>query len=371
MITVHEGDGPTAVIRLPAGFDGPQWRPAHYPPLEVIDGQHRLWAFENEHVDSGFELPVVAFHGLDISWQAYLFWTINIKPKRINASLAFDMYPLLRTEDWLERFEGHSIYRETRAQELTEAMWAHPESPWYHRINMLGDPGNRSVRQAAWIRSLLATYVKSFEGPGIAIGGLFGAPVGSDQEALPWSRAQQAAFLILGWQTLRGAIRDSTVPWAVDLRTTSQQPLLEQEYDPAFAGPYTLLNTDQGVRGVLFITNDLCYILASDLRLREWQAEDDAAAADEPAVHRALTSLRAQEVSRFLSSIAGHLATFDWRSASAPSLARSEDERSVKLVFRGSGGYRELRRQLLRHLARDVGMVGSAARDVLDMLGYQ
>lgn len=213
--------------------------------------------------------------------------------------------------------------------------------------------------------------MKSFEGPGIAIGGLFGAPVGSDQEALPWSRAQQAAFLILGWQTLRGAIRDSTVPWAVDLRTTSQQPLLEQEYDPAFAGPYTLLNTDQGVRGVLFITNDLCYILASDLRLREWQAEDDAAAADEPAVHRALTSLRAQEVSRFLSSIAGHLATFDWRSASAPSLARSEDERSVKLVFRGSGGYRELRRQLLRHLARDVGMVGSAARDVLDMLGYQ
>ena len=28
-----------------------------------------------------FELPVVAFVGLDLSWQAYLFYTINIKPK--------------------------------------------------------------------------------------------------------------------------------------------------------------------------------------------------------------------------------------------------------------------------------------------------
>ena len=65
------------------------WRPSGMPPLEVIDGQHRLWAFDS--ADEDFELPVVAFHGLDISWQAYLFWTINIKPKRINPSLAFDL----------------------------------------------------------------------------------------------------------------------------------------------------------------------------------------------------------------------------------------------------------------------------------------
>ncbi|WP_198283489.1 DGQHR domain-containing protein, partial [Sphingomonas sp. PAMC 26605] len=121
------------------------WAPKGLPPFEVIDGQHRLWAFDESSQLDNFELPVVAFVGLDISWQAYLFWTINIKPKRINASLAFDLYPLLRSEDWLDRAEGHAIYRETRAQELTEILWSYPSSPWYDRINMLGERQNRWV----------------------------------------------------------------------------------------------------------------------------------------------------------------------------------------------------------------------------------
>ena len=86
----------------------------------MIDGQHRLWAFEGEELAGDYELPVIAFVGLDLSWQAYLFYTINIKPKKINTSLAFDLYPLLRTEEWLNKFEGPAIYRETRAQELVE-----------------------------------------------------------------------------------------------------------------------------------------------------------------------------------------------------------------------------------------------------------
>lgn len=68
----------------------------HLPPLEVIDGQHRLWAFDETDTESlvpdDFELPVVAYHGLDIAWQAYLFWSINVSPKRINPSHAFDLY---------------------------------------------------------------------------------------------------------------------------------------------------------------------------------------------------------------------------------------------------------------------------------------
>jgi hypothetical protein len=122
----------------------PSWQPRILPPFEVIDGQHRLWAF-NRNDDPTFELPVVAFHGLDISWQAYLFWTINIKPKRINPSLAFDLYPLLRAEDWLDKAEGHYVYRETRSQELTEALWSNEDSPWYDRINMLGEKKIRWV----------------------------------------------------------------------------------------------------------------------------------------------------------------------------------------------------------------------------------
>ncbi|MBZ5525943.1 MAG: hypothetical protein LAP21_27275 [Acidobacteriia bacterium] len=108
-IADHDGDK-SATIKLPKSFTTSSWEPSDLHPIEVIDGQHRLWAFEGPDVPNDFELPVVAFYGLDISWQAYLFWTINIKPKRINASLAFDLYPLLRSEEWLERFEGHSIY---------------------------------------------------------------------------------------------------------------------------------------------------------------------------------------------------------------------------------------------------------------------
>jgi len=199
-ITVTDSGTSIAKISLPENFKGGSWKPERLHPIEVIDGQHRLWAFEEGKLSDEFELPIVAFHGLDISWQAYLFWTINIRPKRINPSLAFDLYPLLRTEDWLDKFEGHSIYRETRAQELTEALWAIPESPWYQRINMLGEPGltDAMVSQAAWIRSLMATFVKLWEGRGVSIGGLFGARLGNHREALPWSRAQQAALLIWG-----------------------------------------------------------------------------------------------------------------------------------------------------------------------------
>ena len=66
------------------------WTPAGpLPPLEIIDGQHRLFAFDPDiELDGEYELPVVLFDDIDISWQAYLFWTINITPKVIGPSLA-------------------------------------------------------------------------------------------------------------------------------------------------------------------------------------------------------------------------------------------------------------------------------------------
>ena len=55
---------------------------------------------------------------------------------------------------------------------------AHPQSPWYQRINMLGEKRDTreykgpTVSQAAWIRSLMASFVKQWEGMGTKIGGL-------------------------------------------------------------------------------------------------------------------------------------------------------------------------------------------------------
>ena len=168
LVKIEDSDNGVASVLLPESFTAKDWEPETISPIEVIDGQHRLWAFEAEELEGDYELPVVAFVGLDLSWQAYLFYTINIKPKKINASLAFDLYPLLRTEEWLTKFEGHAIYRETRAQELVDLLWSYPESPWYHRINMLGESGSRGlmVTQAAWVRSLLASFVKPGRGLG-------------------------------------------------------------------------------------------------------------------------------------------------------------------------------------------------------------
>src|SRR5690606_10350701 len=84
LIKVEDLSKVTAELRLPPRFTGRTWKHNAIPPIEVIDGQHRLWAFEDAALSDMYELPVVAFIGLDLSWQAYLFYTINIKPKRIN-----------------------------------------------------------------------------------------------------------------------------------------------------------------------------------------------------------------------------------------------------------------------------------------------
>jgi hypothetical protein len=309
-------------------------------------------------------------YGLDISWQAYLFWTINITPKKINASLAFDLYPLLRTEDWLEKNEGPRVYRETRAQELTEILWAFPKSAWHNRINMLGESGLKGqlVTQAAWIRSLLATYIKPTEGRGVTIGGLFGAPVGEHQTALPWTRSQQAAFLIHVWNDLEEKIKDHNPAWAQILRKHSQLPITDTP-DPAFIGNHSLLNTDQGVRGVLYVTNDLCFLAAEDLALADWAEEDVDSATSDAAISKSLGKLRKIEAAAFVSEINNALALFDWRTSSAPGL--SEDERLRKAALRGSGGYKELRKQLLFAIAAGEGRSAKTAHVALSLLGYQ
>jgi len=372
LIKVTESSNGAAELQLPANFTGRRWRHKTIPPVEVIDGQHRLWAFEDVDLEGSYELPVVAFVGLDLSWQAYLFYTINIKPKKINASLAFDLYPMLRTEEWLLKFEGHVIYRETRAQELVDLLWSHPDSPWYHRINMLGEKGYKGVMvtQAAWVRSLLASFVKSWEGPGVRIGGLFGAVVGQHDTVLPWSRAEQAAFLVVAGTAVQVAIASVDDEWAMALRNQEQSELFEDEdVDLAFFGPNTLLNQDQGLRVLLQVTNDLCYVRADALRLHEWGGDEQERTDDEEAVREAVKSLRQRKrTMELIKELAECLASYDWRASSAPGL--TEAERVRKASFRGSGGYKELRSGVLHHLAEYEGEVGEAAEQVLAILGY-
>jgi DGQHR domain-containing protein len=367
---ISTSDG-RVTVSLPDAFNGRDWRPTQLPPIEVIDGQHRLWAFEETHLPDDFELPVVAFDGLDLSWQAYLFYTINIKPRKINASLAFDLYPLLRTEDWLAKFEGHVVYRETRAQEIVDLLWSTPKSPWQKRINMLGEPGHKGlwVSQAAWIRSLLSTFIRSWEGRGGKIGGLFGAPVGSHRETPPWNRAEQAALLIFAGGFLKSAVQDSKAPWAKALRTQKRPVGAAPTDDMAFYGPNSLLSQDQGVRALLFLLNDFLYINADDLGLLSWgggSVDSDV----EEALPNALRSLDKQTaLKNFCIDLSSALATYDWRASDADSL--TAEESLLKAAFRGSGGYSELRRHVLRHLAELKGPIADTAKDILSALGVR
>jgi hypothetical protein len=282
---------------------------------------------------------------------------------RQDTSLAFDLYPLLRAEDWLDRAEGHAVYRETRSQELTEALWSHEESPWYDRINMLGDRNNRWVTQSAWIKSLMATFVRPWHGRRNAAGGLFGSRVLEGDEVLGWSRAQQAAFLIYAWQLLRDSILSSSAEWAKKTIAAQYKIKAEEPKDAPFYGPHSLLVTDQGVRGFLQALNDLCFFAAARLRMQTWRAQQKAAAGDDEAVSNAIASLRKEQVADFLATIANSLATFDWRTSSDRSI--TEAERRAKLVFRGSSGYKEIRKQLVEHLAGAKGEVGRIAKTLV------
>ncbi len=128
-------------------------------------------------------------------------------------------------------------------------------------------------------------------------------------------------------------------------------------------------NTDQGVRAFLQVVNDVCFLLADDLALKTWPTDQAEAESDLQNVTSALTDLGDQPVAAVLVQLTDALAHFDWRTSSHLSL--DETLRTMKSAFRGSGGYRELRRQLLGHLentaSQPVRSVASQIRDELNL----
>ena len=112
--------------------------------------------------------------------------------------------------------------------------------------------------------------------------------------------------------------------------------------------------------------NDICYVRASWLRLNDWRPDDRLSLNLDEAVVSSLQTLEEQEFASFITNICERLVTFDWRTSSAPEL--DEELRRAKLVFRGSGGYKEIRIQLLEHLARGEEEIATAAQRLLERL---
>lgn len=360
-VEVESGSLGTATIVVPPSATQASWTPRGLAPIEIIDGQHRLFAFdEASDLPDDFELPVVAFQGLDIGWQAYLFWSINVSPKKINPSHAYDLFPLLRTQDWLANATSVHVYREARAQELTELLFRHHASPWQHRINMLGERKTGWVSQAGWVQTLY----NSFLNPGLAArsrDGLFAAPLSGTQGPLEWCRAQQAAFLIFVWRIMREAVDECQRDWAVALRRDLTSELdMPDRHDPAFFGTKTLLNQEQGVRGFCLAVNDLLFAAAIDLALEDWR--EDAIGVEETGdddIDECLISLREQPFVDRIRGAVRELANFDWRSSDASDL--TQDQQQKKSAYRGTGGYSRVRRDLLEHLANSSAPLASVA----------
>jgi len=113
----------------------------------VIDGQHRLFAFQEQYVGS-FDMPIpfTAFIGLDVTDVAYLFRTINSTQRKINPSLVYDLVPYLREREWAQ-------FEDSRAQYLVQSLVEDRESPWYAAVAMLGGR-DAPITQASFVTAI-------------------------------------------------------------------------------------------------------------------------------------------------------------------------------------------------------------------------
>jgi hypothetical protein len=365
---VSNEEGSTKIL-LPKSWNNSNWQPTELHPIEVIDGQHRLWAFEEnglfEKDWEDYELPVVAFHGLDIGWQAYLFYVINIRPERISKSLAYDLYPLLRTEDWLEAAGELKVYRETQAQEIVGILYTEERSPWHNYINMLKDKDAQGVSQASWIRSLMASFFKTRRSNKGGQAGLFGSKIGSDPFPLNWRCPQQAALIALIGNSLKSHMEENSdnLDWIIEIaKSGKRSKTVMNIQSPSFYGTTSLLNTDQGIRGLLHVSNDLLCLKAEEVHLKTlFSSEETSVMTFEDSLRKLEENM---QLFYLVNALTRSLYSFDWRSSNDETL--SADEKLRKSAFRGSGGYKNIRINLLSHIKESSDILREDASRLLE-----
>lgn len=122
--------------------------------FQIIDGQHRLWGFENSPIAKDFDLLVTFFLNADVEDQAYIFSIINTTQTKLEPSLVSDLAELSRIttpENCV-----HSIAKVFNNRE---------DSPWYNSIKMLGKKditsSNGIISQYSFNKSILKYIYKN------------------------------------------------------------------------------------------------------------------------------------------------------------------------------------------------------------------
>ncbi|QKZ13445.1 hypothetical protein [Spirosoma sp. KUDC1026] len=172
-------------------------------------------------------------------------------------------------------------------------------------------------------------------------------------------------------------VNKSTLGWTEELRRVKRQTDVfkeDSDVDVAFFSKFSLISSDQGVRGFLQIVNDLCFLLSTELGLRDvnWTStdylkDDNITTKD---IEESIKDLKKNtRLFKFLKLLCEELVTFDWRTSSAPGL--NEVQRRQQMLFKGSSGYKEIRVQLLKLLegSKDQ-LISNTASKAQQYLGY-
>lgn len=114
----------------------------------VLDGQHRLAGLEDYLGD--FQVNVSIFVGADISDQANIFSTVNLAQTKVNKSLTYDLYEVMKTRS-----------PQKVCHEIAVTLDREEGSPFYHKIKRLGvatpnrDRNEETLTQATLINPLI------------------------------------------------------------------------------------------------------------------------------------------------------------------------------------------------------------------------
>jgi DGQHR domain-containing protein len=121
-----ERDGTKLLVLRP--YEDPEDETSKIPfrgMATIIDGQHRLKAFEGTDID--WSLSVNIFIGIEEGTQAMIFSKVNLAQTPVNKSLVYDLFSLDRKRS-----------PEKTCHEIVVNLNDMEESPFYHKIKRLG-----------------------------------------------------------------------------------------------------------------------------------------------------------------------------------------------------------------------------------------
>ena len=136
--------GGVEFVEVTPGSDLGHLRIAKEQSIAKIDGQHRGIGAEDYLDEPDYPIPFMIFDDLDTKLEEQLFIAINREQKKVSMS---HVHFVGREEDELA--------------ELVIRLESDPESPWYHRVNLIGARGTGRPTSLQSLRSGLEDLLDS------------------------------------------------------------------------------------------------------------------------------------------------------------------------------------------------------------------